>query len=113
MRIPAAITALAYKHQITCARQRPEMKTTLSICTFWIYLAACSSTADRDNANSLPANVSASSNQTMIHFGIIARYNPVLMYRNYQPMMDYLSNRTPYQFELKLGKTYEDALAFL
>lgn len=27
--------------------------------------------------------------------------------------MDYLSRETPYHFELKLGKTYEDAVNFL
>jgi phosphonate transport system substrate-binding protein len=35
------------------------------------------------------------------------------MYQNYQPIMEYLTQHTPYHFELKLGKTYEDAVVFL
>jgi phosphonate transport system substrate-binding protein len=35
------------------------------------------------------------------------------MYRDYQPIMDYLTQHTPYQFELKLGKTYEDTVNYL
>ncbi len=49
----------------------------------------------------------------VIYIGVISRYNPVIMYKNYQPMMDYLSEHTPYLAELKLGKTYEDAVSFL
>ncbi|RMF86406.1 MAG: phosphate/phosphite/phosphonate ABC transporter substrate-binding protein [Nitrospinota bacterium] len=36
-----------------------------------------------------------------------------MMYQNYQPIMAYLSQHTPYRFELKLGKTYEDTVNFL
>jgi phosphonate transport system substrate-binding protein len=49
----------------------------------------------------------------VIHFGIIPRYNPMLMYRSYQPMMDYLSEHTPYRFELKLARDYTEAVALL
>ncbi|RMF98009.1 MAG: phosphate/phosphite/phosphonate ABC transporter substrate-binding protein [Candidatus Schekmanbacteria bacterium] len=46
----------------------------------------------------------------IIYFGVISRYNPVLMYKRYQPVMDYLSEKTPYIFKLKLGSTYEEAV---
>lgn len=46
----------------------------------------------------------------IIKFGIISGYNPRVMIEGYQPVMDYLSKKTPYKFELKLGKTYEDAV---
>jgi len=49
----------------------------------------------------------------VLRFGVISRYNPVLMYRLYQPLVDYLSARTPYRVELVLGKTYRDAVRFL
>ena len=55
----------------------------------------------------------ATDDRQVLYFGVISRYNPVLMYRRYQPIMDYLSAATPYRFELKLGKTYEDAVHFL
>ena len=49
----------------------------------------------------------------LVRIGVISRYNPVVMYTSYQPMMDYLTAHTPYRFELKLGKTYEDAVRYL
>lgn len=49
----------------------------------------------------------------VILFGVIPRYNPIIMYRSYQPMMDYLTENTPYRFELKLSRDYEQAVEFL
>ena len=49
----------------------------------------------------------------LVLFGIIPRYNPMVMYRNYQPLMDYLSAHTPYRFELKLSRNYPDAVRML
>lgn len=49
----------------------------------------------------------------IIHFGVIPRYNPMIMYQNYQPIMDYLSQKTPYRFELKLARNYPEAVEHL
>lgn len=49
----------------------------------------------------------------VIYFGVIPRYNPMVMYRNYQPIMDYLTEKTPYRFELKLPRSYNDAVTLL
>lgn len=49
----------------------------------------------------------------VVSFGIIPRYNPMVMYRNYQPLMDYLSAHTPYRFELKLSRNYPEAVRML
>ncbi len=49
----------------------------------------------------------------IVYFGFITRYNPRIMYEEYQPIMDYLSSETPYHFEIKLGKTYQDAVKYL
>lgn len=54
-----------------------------------------------------------STSKELIYFGFITRYNPRVMYDEYQPIIDYLSQVTPYQFELKLGKTYEDEIQLL
>ena len=51
--------------------------------------------------------------EPLIYFGFIPRYNPLVMYRTYQPIMDYLSANTPYRFELKLSRDYPDALRML
>lgn len=48
-----------------------------------------------------------------VRFTVIPRYNPLLMVKSYQPIMDYLSEVTPYRFELKLAKSYEEAVALL
>ncbi|NCO52021.1 MAG: phosphate/phosphite/phosphonate ABC transporter substrate-binding protein [Deltaproteobacteria bacterium] len=49
----------------------------------------------------------------VVYFGIIPRYNPMLMYRSYQPLMDYLTEHTSYHFELKLARDYTEAVALL
>lgn len=49
----------------------------------------------------------------VIYFGVIPRYNPLVMYKRYQPIMDYLTSETPYRFELKISKDYAEALRFL
>lgn len=53
--------------------------------------------ADKKNANIVP-------------FGIIPRENPRIAYEKYQPLMDYLSEESPYKYELVLQKTYEDTV---
>lgn len=55
----------------------------------------------------------ASNDRPVIYFGVIPRYNPIIMYRSYQPMMDYLSANTPYRVELKLSRDYHQAVDFL
>jgi len=45
-------------------------------------------------------------NKNTVYFGIIPRDNPRIMYEKYQPLLDYLSTKTPYAFELVLKKSY-------
>lgn len=49
----------------------------------------------------------------LVRFGVIPRYNPLVMYKRYQPIMDYLTAETPYRFELKISKDYPEAVRFL
>ena len=49
----------------------------------------------------------------VVRFGVIPRYNPLVMYKRYQPIMDYLSAETPYRFELKISRDYPEAVRFL
>lgn len=49
----------------------------------------------------------------VVRFGVIPRYNPMIMYRSYQPLMDYLTEKTPYRFELKLSRDYTEAVELL
>jgi phosphate/phosphite/phosphonate ABC transporter binding protein len=54
----------------------------------------------------------AGDNRTL-RFGVIPRDNPRIMYEKYQPLLDYLSARTPYAYELVLKKSYEETVAAL
>ncbi len=58
-------------------------------------------------------NAQKSPDKPIVYFGFITRYNPRIMYEEYQPIVDYLSRETPYRFEIKLGKSYQDAVEFL
>jgi phosphonate transport system substrate-binding protein len=41
-----------------------------------------------------------------IYFGVISRYSPRSIVSGYQPLMEYLTNTTPYSFKLKLSRNY-------
>ncbi len=49
----------------------------------------------------------------VVYFGIGMRYHPIVMYERFQPMMDYLTQNTPYRFELKLSRDYAETMRFL
>ncbi|MDA8089150.1 MAG: phosphate/phosphite/phosphonate ABC transporter substrate-binding protein [Nitrospiraceae bacterium] len=49
----------------------------------------------------------------IVYFSAITLYHPLVMYQKYQPLMEYLSEHTPYRFELKLSQNYEDIIKFL
>ncbi len=85
---------------------------TFMIC---ISLFSCDHQKDvnRIPSKELTENIKTQTNLDTIKFGFISRYNPRIMYEEYQPIMDYLSESTPYYFELTLGKTYQDAVNHL
>lgn len=45
-----------------------------------------------------------------IYFGVIPRFHPHVTYEYYQPLMEYLTRNTPYRFELRLGRTYQETV---
>lgn len=55
----------------------------------------------------------AEADKPVVYFTVIPRYNPMVMYRSYQPIMDYLTESTPYHFELKLAHNYTEAVEYL
>jgi len=55
----------------------------------------------------------AANGKPVVYFGVIPRYNPMVMYRNYQPIMDYLTEKTSYHFELKLARSYTETVKAL
>jgi phosphonate transport system substrate-binding protein len=59
------------------------------------------------------AGFSQASEKPVVAFGINLRSTPISMYQNFQPLMDYLTETTPYQFELKLSRNYQEGLRAL
>ncbi len=57
--------------------------------------------------------VSGSDEKKTVYFGVIPKDNPRIAYEKYQLMIDYLSENTPYTFELILKKTYDDTVRAL
>lgn len=45
-----------------------------------------------------------------VHIGAIPRDNPRIMYEKYQPLLDYLSEKTTYSYDLMLKKNYEETV---
>jgi phosphonate transport system substrate-binding protein len=46
----------------------------------------------------------------VVPFGLCPKYNPRIMYQLYQPFIEYLNESTPYQFEIRLSKTYQETI---
>ena len=65
----------------------------------------------------LVSTVSTSHGQTdkkeVVTFGVNLRSSPISIYQNFQPLMDYLTETTPYRFELKLSRNYQEGLQAL
>ena len=49
----------------------------------------------------------------VIRLGVITLYHPLVMYKHYQPFVDFLSETTPYNFELKITQDYESIIRLL
>jgi phosphonate transport system substrate-binding protein len=48
-----------------------------------------------------------------VYFGVIPRDNPRILYEKYQPLLDYLADKTHYKFELVLKKNDEETVTAL
>lgn len=59
------------------------------------------------------AQAKAVQSKQVVYVGVISRYTPTTIYQGYQPIMDYLTEVTPYRFELKLGRTYWETVELL
>lgn len=66
--------------------------------------------SEETTLNSNEAVIQQLPNKKTLYIGVISRYPPNIIYRGYQPMMDYLSSNTNYNFEIKLSENYEQAV---
>lgn len=48
--------------------------------------------------------------KTILYIGVVSRFSPSLLYKGYQPLIDYLNKQTDYHFELRLNKSYEESV---
>ncbi len=56
------------------------------------------------------SSIKSDKESNVIRFSVVPRDNPRIAYEKYQPLIDYLSEATPYHFELVLKKSYEDTV---
>ena len=56
---------------------------------------------------------SAALQKPIVFIGVISRYPPNIIYHGYQPVLDFLTSRTPYRFELKLSDDYTQVVQML
>lgn len=59
------------------------------------------------------ASYSRTTDKPVVTFGVNLRSTPISMYQDFQPLMDYLTETTPYRFELKLSRNYQEGLRAL
>jgi len=53
------------------------------------------------------------SQKKVIYIGVIPKDNPRLIYERYQPLLDYLTERTSFRYELVVKKNYADTVGAL
>jgi phosphonate transport system substrate-binding protein len=58
-------------------------------------------------------NDSSVTSKEIVYISVISRYPPNIIYRGYQPILDYLTSQTEYRFELKLCSDYNEAVRML
>jgi phosphonate transport system substrate-binding protein len=64
-------------------------------------------------AHEEPAIDTASARKPVVYISVISRYPPNVISSGYQPMLDYMTRRSDYRFELKLCADYRQAVDML
>jgi phosphonate transport system substrate-binding protein len=61
-------------------------------------------------APAVSAETRPGAGEETLRLGVVGFYNPRLMYQKYQPLADYLTDETPYRWELDISTTYEQTV---
>ena len=61
-------------------------------------------------ASSLSSPADSALHKPVVFVGVVSRYPPTVIYHGYQPIMDYLTRNSPYQFVLRLNTTYQQTV---
>jgi ABC-type phosphate/phosphonate transport system substrate-binding protein len=70
----------------------------------WIFY---NNSTDITVENSDKSTITSQIDKSVKYFGVVSRYSPREIFMGYQPILDFLTDNTPYQFELKLNTSYE------
>jgi phosphonate transport system substrate-binding protein len=60
-----------------------------------------------------PVAAGPAPDKPVARLGVVSFYNPRLMYLKYQPLIDYLTEHTPWRFELALSTSYRETVSRL
>lgn len=68
-----------------------------------------------DITSKIPSHKNSTNNQLKkekenIYVGVISRYPPNIIFKGYQPIIDYLNTNPEYNFELKLSTSYSETV---
>ena len=74
------------------------------------YLYMTDISVNSNTKTNSPFDIQQPSKKDTLFFGVVSRYSPNLIYRRYQPIMDYLNNETPWHFEIKLSNSYSETI---
>ena len=55
-------------------------------------------------------NSTSEKQKQIVYVGVISRYPPNIIFKGYQPIIDYLNQNEKYQFELKLSTSYSETV---
>lgn len=61
-------------------------------------------------SDSVYSNDLSDKNKKLLYVGVISRYPPNIIFKGYQPIIDYLNQNDKYHFELKLSTTYTETV---
>lgn len=82
----------------------------LGAITIFLYQSITDITVESQQVKSATENIFNLEEKKNIYVGVISRFSPNLIYEGYQPIMNYLSRVTPYNFVLKLSNSYEKTI---
>ncbi|MBN1154412.1 phosphate/phosphite/phosphonate ABC transporter substrate-binding protein [candidate division KSB1 bacterium] len=80
------------------------------LITVFVYRSITDITVEPDNLRSADGRIYDLQDKETVYVGVISRFSPNLIYEGYQPIMNYLSQVTPYNFVLKLSNSYEKTI---
>ncbi len=84
-----------------------------AVFTWYFYRFALDIEGVVETAGDEPFVDSSAAAKPVVYISVISRYPPNVINSGYQPMLDYMTSRTAYRFELKLCTDYYQAVDML